>query len=134
MNYNLSPSHTLYILLLIIVLVIIVYKLYTKSKDQIENFESVLSKLSSSSSKKNKKNKKNNERNTKKNKSETFDNIMKRSEDFTKRKDSMPDFMSVFNKYKKSFSKEKFKNNSKSTGEALKKFSLYKEKLFEIFK
>ena len=135
MNYNLSPSHTLYIILLIIVLVIIVYKLYTKSKDQIENFESVLSKLSSSSSKKNKKY---NERNTKitnkKNKSETFDNIMKRSEDFTKRKDSMPDFMSVFNKYKKSFSKEKFKNNSKSTGEALKKFSLYKEKLFEIFK
>ena len=134
MNYNLSPSHTLYIILLIIVLVIIVYKLYTKSKDQIENFESVLSKLSSSSSKKNNKNKKKNERNTKKNKSETFDNIMKRSEDFTKRKDSMPDFMSVFNKYKKSFSKEKFKNNSKSTGEALKKFSLYKEKLFEIFK
>ena len=84
-----------------------------------------MSKLNSSSSKKNKKDKKS--------KSETFDNIMKRSEDFTKQKSSMPDFMDTFNKYKKSFNKEKFKNNSKSMGDSLKKFSLYKKKFFEIF-
>jgi hypothetical protein len=126
MNYNLSPIHTLYILLLISLLIIIVYKIYTKSQDQIENFESVLSKLSSSSSKKGKK--------SKKSKSETFDNIMKRGEDLKKKKDRIPDFMTTFNNYKKSFNKEKFKNNIKNMGESLKKFSLYKEKLFEIFK
>lgn len=132
MNYNLSPTHKLYILLLIILLIIIVYKLYTTSSYQIEHFESVLSRLRSS-----KKDKKDNikvdTKINKTNKSETFDNIMKRSEDFKKQKDNMGDFMSSFNKFKNSFTKEKFKNNSKSTGEALKKFSLYKTKFFEIF-
>ena len=121
MNYNLSHAHKLYILLLIIVLIIILYKLYTKSIDQIEHFESVLSRLRSS-----KKDKKDNTKVNKTNKSETFDNIMKRSEEFKKRKDTMGDFMSSFTKFKNSFTTEKFKNNSKSTGEALKKF-------FEIF-
>ena len=124
MNYNLSPTHKLYILLLIIVFVIIVYKIYTKSQDQIENFESVLSKLSSSSSKKNKKDKKD-----KKSKSETFDNIMKRSEDLTKKKDNMGDFMTKFNNYKKSFNKEKFKNIVKVWEKHLKNF-LYIKKSF----
>ena len=37
-------------------------------------------------------------------------------------------------KYYRSFNKEKFKNNSKSTSESFEKYSLYKEKFFELFK
>ena len=35
--------------------------------------------------------------------------------------------------YKKSFSKEKFKNNSKNTSESIEKFAFYKQKFYEIF-
>jgi len=38
------------------------------------------------------------------------------------------------NNYYNSFNKEKFNNNSKNTAESFEKFSLYKEKFFEIFK
>ena len=67
-------------------------------------------------------------------KTKDLETAMKRGEDLKKKKDRIPDFMTTFNNYKKSFNKEKFKNNSKNMGESLKKFSLYKEKLFEIFK
>jgi hypothetical protein len=36
--------------------------------------------------------------------------------------------------YNKSFTKEKFKNNSNNTSESFEKFALYKEKFFELFK
>ena len=63
-----------------------------------------------------------------------FNKLMKNTENIYKEKDNSISFMDSINKYKQSFKKEKFKNNSKNTAESFEKFALYKDKFFEIFK
>jgi len=63
-----------------------------------------------------------------------FNKLMKNTENTYKERNESDSFMDSIHKYKKSFKKEKFKNNSKSTAESFEKFSLYKDKFFEIFK
>ena len=115
-----------------IILIIIIYKYNKNNYDNyIENF-SVLKKLKKKKSKLNFENilesTKNNEKDI------TFDELIKHSEDFKKRKDSTPNFADSIIKYKNSFNNKKFKNNSQDTAESFEKFYLYKDKFFEIFK
>jgi len=118
------------ILLFIIILIIISYKLYNnnKSNTYIENFSS-LKKL-----KKKSKNTFKNVSNKNEKQDATFNDLMKKSEAFSKEKDKLASFTDTIEKYKKSFNNKKFKNNSKNTAESFEKFALYKEKFFDLFK
>jgi len=64
----------------------------------------------------------------------TFEDLIKASEEIDPKKVSFANIGEQISKYNNSFYKEKFKNNSKNTSESFEKFSLYKEKFFEIFK
>jgi len=124
-------TNIIILLCFITILLIIVYKL---NDNNIENFESILSNLKKNSNKKSNKNSDNNSDNNSKKKNITFDELMKNSEEFSKKKDKLQNFSeSIFN-YKNSFKSDKFKNNSKNTAESFEKFALYKEKFFDIFK
>ena len=124
-----------------IIIIIITYKLYSDDKDNydinnnynIEHFESILSKLNKNKNKNNNKNNNTNNKN-KNNKNITFDDLLTKSEKFSKEKDNLESITDALEKYKKKFKSNKFKNNSKSTAESFEKFALYKDKLFELFK
>ena len=106
---QINNNQIIILILLIIVLLTISYKLYIKKCDKIENFESILLKLNK------KTNKSKNKSKTKGKKKEKFSNMPK-----------IPNFMDEITNYNKSFKKEKFKNNSKSTAESFGKFAFYK--------
>ena len=106
-----------------------------------ENFEGSLTKLKNSNKNSRKTNKfnnvKNNNKSNKNNKGKTkytFDDVITMSEELHPEKYTIDNIKNEVMKYANSFKKEKFKNNSKDTAEALEKFALYKEKFFEIFK
>jgi hypothetical protein len=133
------------IFLFIIIFFVLLYNLHNKTKNDnyIENFSN-LKKLKKNNSKNNSKISKNNSKISKNNfqnipksnsnKSISFDYLMKKSEALAKKHNSQSSFLDSINKYRKSFNHAKFKNNSKNTAEAFEKFSLYKDKFFEIFK
>ena len=128
------------IFLFIIIFFVLLYNLHNKTKNDnyIENFSN-LKKLKKNNSKNNSKISKNNFQNIPKNSSNSnknvsFDYLMKKSEALAKKHNSQSSFLDSINKYRKSFNHAKFKNNSKNTAEAFEKFSLYKDKFFEIFK
>lgn len=151
-----------YIILGIIVCIII-YKLYKNDSqnqgqyNDIETFESVLNKLKTKKSKgKNNNNSDNSDNSSNSNNSDsknkifndyfksksskfsnsgtTFDDLLKQTEKMDPDKYTLANMRKTISDYNNSFKKEKFKNNSKNTSESLEKFSLYKEKFFEIFK
>jgi hypothetical protein len=142
------------IIILFIILFLIVYNLYKNDKlhndINIEHF-SVLNKLNKKKKKSNFINtntNNNNNNNTNKNLNSnkylnslksnksgiTFEDLLKASEKLNTKKISFENIGEQISKYNNSFYKEKFKNNSKNTSESFEKFSLYKEKFFEIFK
>ena len=137
----------LILILFSIIIIIITYKLYSNdmtntNSNSIENFESILTKLKTNNKKNNNNNNTNNNNNnnktknnkTNKNKSITFDEIISKSEKFSKEKDNLESITDALAKYKKIFKSNKFKNNSQSTAESFEKFGFYKDKLFDLFK
>ena len=125
------------IAILAIVIVIFAIKLYKTYNNHIETFESNLIKLKYKS--------KNNERfdnvstSGKNNKTKikrklTFDDLVKETEDIDPSKYTITNLKKSFFGYVNSFSKDKFKNTTGTTTEALEKFDYFKEKFFEIFK
>jgi hypothetical protein len=64
----------------------------------------------------------------------TFDDLLTATEGMDPETISLASMQKELSNYRKSFSKEKFSNNSKNTAEAFEKFALYKDKFFEIFK
>ena len=111
----------------------IFYKLYNTYNFQIEHF-GVLEKMKNIT-----KNKKTNQKkakfsNIKSNKTTTFDDIIKITENIDPDKYSIENMYNKLADYKESFNKEKFKNNSKNTAESFEKFAFYKEQFFNIFK
>lgn len=112
--------------------------------NSIENFESVLNKLKSTNKGKHsdkfenipKSDKKKNNQNNKKTrlkKKLTFDDLVKETEDIDPSKYSVSNIKNSFFTYVNSFKKDKFKNITGTTTEALEKFDYFKEKFFEIF-
>ena len=135
------------IFIFFIILIIIIYKIYINECEYetfiydyddddenkyIEHFKSSLSKIKNKKSKSFFKNISNivSHKNDKKN---TFDDVIKVSENFKKKKDKIDSFADGIYNYKNSFNNKKFNNNSKDTSEALAKFPLFKKKFFEIF-
>ena len=146
---NITKKQLFIVLVCIVSLVIIIYK-FNKTETDIEAFENKLEKLKNSNKNKNKSGKRNNKLNKKKNsnsnkdgggdssdgegrKKATFNDLMKETESMNIEKYSYDNIKQDVLDYYKSFNKEKFKNDSKDTAEALDKFSLYKKKFFEIF-
>ena len=64
----------------------------------------------------------------------TFDDLIKETEDIDPSKYTITNLKKSFFGYVNSFNKEKFKNTTGTTTEALEKFDYFKEKFFEIFK
>jgi hypothetical protein len=64
----------------------------------------------------------------------SFEDLLKAGEAIDTSKMSIESMKNELYLYNKSFSKEKFKNNSQNTRESFEKFGLYKEKFFELFK
>ena len=144
-------TNKLIVIIFCVILILIVYNLYKndiKNYNNLEHF-SILNKLK----KKNKNNNNNNNDNDKKEnmydiskynktikslKSEktgiTFEELLKASEEIDPKKISISNMKKEISDYNDSFKKEKFKNNSKNTSESFEKFSLYKDKLLELFK
>ena len=119
------------IIILIIILIIIIYKLYyndSQNNNYIEHFESILHKIKSKKIKKKVSNIFQNNENT------TLDDLIEKSEKFTKKKDEYNLSIDSLMKYKDSFNHPKFKNNSKNTAESFEKFAFYKAKFLELFK
>jgi hypothetical protein len=108
------------------------------SNDNIENFESVLNKLKTSKNKilgerfENVSNSKNKNKAKLKTKL-TFDDLVKETETIDPSKYTISSLKKSFFTYVNSFKKEKFKNTTGTTTEALEKFDYFKEKFFEIF-
>lgn len=111
----------------------VLYKLYNKDNLQIEHF-GVLEKMKNITKKKNTNQKKAKFSNIKSNKTTTFDDIIKMTENIDPDKYSIENMYNNLTDYKSSFNKEKFKNNSKNTAESFEKFAFYKEQFFNIFK
>ena len=153
----------LIVIILCIISFLIVFNLYKNDNDNdndndnhnyLEHF-GILNKIKKKNNKKNNKN--NNNNNNKENYEDTkpsniskyhnsvralksdksgmtFEDLLKAGESVDTSKLSIESMKNELYKYNKSFSKEKFKNNSKNTTEAFDKFALYKEKFFELFK
>ena len=115
--------------------------------DNIEHFESILNKLKKTSNNNNAGERFENVPNsissskTHKNKGKiklksklTFDDLVKETEDIDPSKYTISSMKNGFFTYVNSFKKEKFKNTTGTTTEALEKFDYFKEKFFEIFK
>ena len=133
-------------LVLFVILILILYNL--NYKDNIETF-GILNKLNKKNNNKKKNKNKNNNRDKFSDtigirsslnslKSEktgvTFDDLLTVTEGLDPDAISLTRMKEELNNYYNSFNKEKFNNNSKNTAESFEKFSLYKEKFFEIFK
>ncbi len=114
-------------ILYILIIIIIIFSINLYKKCKIEPFESksILSKL------KNNTNDTNNKSKIKK--KVTFDDLLKKSEDFDVEKYSISNIKNNFFTYVNSFSKDKFTNITGSPTETLDKFSYFKDKFFEIF-
>ncbi len=114
-------------ILYILIIIIIIFSINLYKKCKIEPFESksILSKL------KNNTNDTNNKSKIKK--KVTFDDLLKKSEDFDVEKYSISNIKNNFFTYVNSFSKDKFTNITGSPTETLEKFSYFKDKFFEIF-
>ena len=111
----------------------VLYKLYNKDNLQIEHF-GVLEKMKNITKTKKINQKKDKFSNIKSNKTTTFDDIIKMTENIDPDKYSIENMYNNLIDYKSSFNKEKFKNNSKNTAESFEKFAFYKEQFFNIFK
>lgn len=111
----------------------VLYKLYNKDNLQIEHF-GVLEKMKNITKTKKINQKKDKFSNIKSNKTTTFDDIIKMTENIDPDKYSIENMYNNLTDYKSSFNKEKFKNNSKNTAESFEKFAFYKEQFFNIFK
>jgi len=129
-----------------IILVLIVYNLYKNdiNNNNVEHF-GILDKLNNKNRKRTKENYEDNDnksilkypkaiRSLKTKSGSTFEDILRDSESIDPDKFSYESMKKELIKYYRSFNKEKFKNNSKSTSESFEKYSLYKEKFFELFK
>jgi hypothetical protein len=64
----------------------------------------------------------------------TFEDVLKAGEAIDPNVFTIEHMKNELLKYSRSFSKEKFKNNSQNTAESFEKFGLYKEKFFELFR
>lgn len=110
---------------------------YTNVYDNVESFESNLTKLKSgknTGSRFENVSSNSRKRNSAKVKRKlTFDDLVKETEDIDPSKYSITNLKQNFFGYVNSFSKEKFKNTTGTTTEALEKFDYFKEKFFEIF-
>ena len=141
-------TNKIIVIFLCIILVSIIYNLYKNDNEKFIEHFGVLDKI--------KKNKKNSTKNNKKKENyedtpdiskyhksvralktksgTTFEDLLKAGEAIDTSKFSIEAMKNDLYLYNKSFSKEKFKNNSKNTRESFEKFALYKEKFFELFK
>ena len=155
-------TNKILVIILCIVLGLIVYKLYKNDSDSdrdnysnnyneeyVEHF-GILDKIKKKNKKKNSNSNSNNKdkfedinmskyhNSVRSLKSEkdgmTFEDVLKAGEAIDPNKLTIEYMKNELFKYNKSFSKEKFKNNSKNTAESFEKFALYKEKFFELFR
>ncbi len=113
-------------LLCILIIIITIFSINLYKKCKIEPFvsKSILNKL------------KNNNNDTTKHKFKkkvTFDDLLKKTEDFDVEKYTVSNIKNSFFTYVNSFSKDKFTNITGSPTETLDKFSYFKDKFFEIF-
>ena len=114
-------------ILYIFIIIIIIFSINLYKKCKIEPFESksILSKLKNNTDVTINK--------SKIKKKVTFDDLLKKSEDFDVEKYSISNIKNNFFTYVNSFSKDKFTNITGSPTETLDKFSYFKDKFFEIF-
>ena len=123
--------------ILIIVFLIKLFNTYkhnsTEAFDNIENFENILNRLKSNNKKSKKHSSFNNINTVKLKKKVTFEDLLKETEDMDVEKYEISNIKKNFFAYVDSFKKEKFKNSSGTTTEALEKFGYFKEKFYEIF-
>ena len=120
--------------ILIIVFLIKLFNTYkNNSSENIENFENILRKLKANSKEIKRTSRFKNTNNVKLKKKVTFDDLLKETEDMDVEKYSISNIKKNFFDYVNSFKKDKFKNTSGTTTEALEKFDYFKEKFYEIF-
>jgi hypothetical protein len=120
--------------ILIIVFLIKLFNTYKNtSSENIENFENILRKLKANSKEIKRTSRFKNTNNVKLKKKVTFDDLLKETEDMDVEKYSISNIKKNFFDYVNSFKKDKFKNTSGTTTEALEKFDYFKEKFYEIF-
>ena len=114
-------------ILCILIIIITIFSINLYKKCKIEPFESksILSKLKNNTDVTINK--------SKIKKKVTFDDLLKKSEDFDVEKYSISNIKNNFFTYVNSFSKDKFTNITGSPTETLDKFSYFKDKFFEIF-
>lgn len=123
--------------ILAIIIIVFLIKLFNtyknNSSENIENFENILRKLKANSKEIKRTSRFKNTNNVKLKKKVTFDDLLKETEDMDVEKYSISNIKKNFFDYVKSFKKDKFKNTSGTTTEALEKFDYFKEKFYEIF-
>lgn len=153
MGYKLSYENFLY-LALGLISIFIIYKLVTinaknqnadsdaesdTESDTEEGFQSIINKFKNSTSKSLKTNKKSKSKSKSKFKSVggksklTFDDIVNEAEDMDPGRYTVDSLKDNFYDYIGSFQKEKYKNVTGTTDEALEKLDFFKDKFFEIF-
>ena len=133
--------------ILAIVIIAFIIKLFqntdnTDYTDNIEHFQSILKKLKTTSNNSerfdnvnvNVSSSKENKRKSKIKSKLTFDDLVKETEDIDPSKYTISSLKNSLFSYVNSFKKEKFKNTTGTTTEALEKFDYFKEKFYEIFK
>jgi hypothetical protein len=130
--------------ILAIVIIAFIIKLFqnTDNTDNIEHFQSILKKLKTTSNNSerfdnvnvNVSSSKENKRKSKIKSKLTFDDLVKETEDIDPSKYTISSLKNSLFSYVNSFKKEKFKNTTGTTTEALEKFDYFKEKFYEIFK
>jgi hypothetical protein len=126
---KLNYQNLLYLILFIIALVVI-YKLYSNFNNVHEGFQSVINKFKNT---KKKISKFTNIKKGKRNGKLSFDDIIKEAEEMEPERYTVSSLKKNFFDYLESFKKEDFKNVTGTTNEALDKFSIFKDKFFEIF-
>ena len=126
--------------ILVIVIILFIFKLCNTVRkngieefENIENFESILNKLKSNNKKKYDSGSFQRTNNVKLKKKASFEDLIKETEDMDVDKFSVSNIKKNIFGYIDSFRKEKFKNTTGTTTEALEKFGYFKEKFFEIF-
>ncbi len=126
--------------ILVIVIILFIFKLCNTVRkngieefENIENFESILNKLKSNNKKNYDSGSFQRTNNVKLKKKASFEDLIKETEDMDVDKFSVSNIKKNIFGYIDSFRKEKFKNTTGTTTEALEKFGYFKEKFFEIF-
>jgi len=137
--------------ILAIVVIVFIIKLFQNTDntntdntntENIEHFQSILKKLKTTSNNSerfdnvnvNVSSSKDNKRKLKIKSKLTFDDLVRETEDIDPSKYTISSLKNGLFSYVNSFKKEKFKNTTGTTTEALEKFDYFKEKFFEIFK